>query len=46
MEEVTQKVLVGTNDTLADCNSNLQSVANVVDIMDRLMEDAGKLQTE
>lgn len=46
VEEVTQKVLVGTNDTLADCNTNLQSVANVVDIMDRLMEDAGKLQTE
>lgn len=46
VEEVTKKVLAGTNDTLADCNMNLQSVANVVGIMDHLMADAEKLQAE
>ena len=32
------------NDTLQSCNTNLQSVANVVEIMDKLMENAEKLQ--
>ena len=44
VEAVTQKVMEEANDTLEDCNTNLQSVANVVELMDKLMANAEKLQ--
>lgn len=44
VESVTQKVMDGANDTLQSCNTNLRSVANVVEIMDKLMGNAEKLQ--
>lgn len=44
--EVTQKVMDGASETLAVCNTNLQSVAHVTDIMDTLAKEAAKLQTE
>lgn len=44
VEAVTQKVMDEANDTLEDCNTNLQSIANVVELMDKLMENAEKLQ--
>jgi len=44
VEEVTQKVMDEANDTLQSCNTNLQSVAAVADLMDKLMENAEKLQ--
>lgn len=43
---VTQKVMDGANETLAVCNTNLQSIAHVTDIMDTLAKEAGKLQSE
>ena len=42
MEEVTS----GTDETLSNCNTNLESVAKVVALMDSLKEDAMKLQSE
>jgi iron complex transport system ATP-binding protein len=39
-----KKVMEEANDTLEDCNTNLQSVANVVELMDKLMANAEKLQ--
>jgi len=44
VETVTQKVMDGANETLESCNTNLQSIANVTEIMDKLMENAEKLQ--
>lgn len=44
VEAVTQKVMEEANDTLESCNTNLQSIANVAEIMDKLMENAEKLQ--
>lgn len=44
--EVTQKVMDGAGETLAVCNTNLQSVAHVTDIMDALAKEAEKLQSE
>lgn len=41
---VTQKVMDSANETLASCNTNLQSIAKVVDIMNTLTEEATKLQ--
>ncbi len=46
IETVTQKVMEGANDTLESCNTNLQSIANVTEIMDRLMRNAERLQTK
>ena len=43
---VTQKVMDGANETLAVCNTNLQSIAHVTEIMDNLAKDAEKLQSE
>ena len=44
VSSVTQKVMDGANETLAVCNTNLQSVAHVADIMDALTKEAEKLQ--
>jgi len=44
VEAVTQKVMDGATDTLQSCNTNLQSVANVTEHMEKLMENAEKLQ--
>lgn len=46
VEAVTKKVMDGATDTLQSCNTNLQSIANVVEIMDKLMNNAEKLQAE
>lgn len=43
---VTQKVMDGANETLAVCNTNLQSIAHVTEIMDILSKEADKLQSE
>lgn len=43
---VTQKVMDGANETLAVCNTNLQSIAHVANIMDILAKEAEKLQSE
>lgn len=43
---VTQIVMDGANETLASCNTNLQSIAKVADIMDTLTKEAAKLQQE
>jgi len=44
VEAVTQKVMDEANETLESCNTNLQSIANVAQIMERLQENAEKLQ--
>lgn len=44
VETVTQQVMDGANETLQSCNTNLQSVANVTELMEKLMEHAEKLQ--
>ena len=44
VETVTQRVMDEATDTLQSCNTNLQSIANVTEIMDKLMENAEKLQ--
>ena len=44
VEVVTQKVMEEANETLESCNTNLQSIANVAELMDKLTENAGKLQ--
>lgn len=41
---VTQRVMDSANETLASCNTNLQSIAKVADIMNVLTEEATKLQ--
>ena len=41
---VTQRVMDSANETLASCNTNLQSIAKVSDIMNTLTEEAAKLQ--
>lgn len=41
---VTQRVMDSANETLASCNTNLQSIAKVADIMNVLTEEAAKLQ--
>ncbi|MBR6536051.1 MAG: hypothetical protein IKT67_02530 [Lachnospiraceae bacterium] len=46
VEAVTQKVMEEANDTLESCNTNLQSIATVTEIMDRLMRNAEMLQTK
>ena len=43
---VTGKVMDGANETLASCNTNLQSIAKVAEIMNTLTEDATKLKQE
>ncbi len=43
---VMEKVMDGANTTLESCNTNLQSVANVSDVMDRLKTDTLKLKSE
>lgn len=43
VESVTQKVMEGAAGTLQSCNTNLQSVANVTELMEKLMENAEKL---
>lgn len=42
----TGKVMEGANETLASCNTNLQSIAKVAEIMNALTEDAAKLKQE
>jgi len=44
VETVTQRVMDEATDTLQSCNTNLQSIANVTEIMDKLMANAEKLQ--
>ena len=44
MADVTQKVMDSANETLASCNTNLQSIAKVSDIMNTLTQEAAKLQ--
>lgn len=46
VEAVTQKVMEEANDTLLSCNTNLQSIANVTEIMELLKQNADKLQAE
>lgn len=46
VEEVTGKVMDEATETLQSCNTNLQSIATVAEIMDKLMENAEKLQAE
>ena len=41
---VTQRVMDSANETLASCNTNLQSIAKVAEIMNVLTEEATKLQ--
>ena len=41
---VTQRVMDSANETLASCNTNLQSIAKVAEIMNTLTEEAAKLQ--
>lgn len=41
---IMQKVMVGADETLESCNTNLNSIANVAGIMDKLMDEAEKLQ--
>ena len=41
---VTQRVMDSANETLPSCNTNLQSIAKVADIMNTLTEEAAKLQ--
>lgn len=43
---VTQKVMDGANETLAVCNTNLQSIAHVTEIMDTLAKEAEKLHND
>ena len=43
---VTQNVMNGANETLAVCNTNLESIAHVTEIMDNLAKEAEKLQSE
>lgn len=43
---VTQKVMDGANETLASCNTNLQSIAKVSEIMNTLTKEAVKLKQE
>lgn len=43
---VTRMVMDGANETLASCNTNLQSIAKVAEIMNTLSEDAAKLKQE
>ena len=46
VHSVTQNVMHGANETLAVCNTNLQSIAHVAVIMDNLSKDAQKLKSE
>ncbi len=41
---VTQRVMDSANETLASCNTNLQSIDKVADIMNTLTGEAAKLQ--
>lgn len=41
-----QKVMSGADETLENCNTNLDSIAKVVALMDSLKEEATKLQNE
>lgn len=41
-----QKVMSGADETLENCNTNLDSIAKVVKLMDSLKEEAAKLQKE
>ncbi len=41
---IMEKVMAGADETLESCNTNLNSIANVAEIMDNLKEEAGKLQ--
>ncbi len=44
ISQVTQKVMDEANETLESCNTNLQSIARVADLMETLREDAQKLR--
>ncbi len=44
ISQVTQKVMDETNETLESCNTNLQSIARVAELMEALREDAQKLK--
>lgn len=44
ISEITQKVKEEANNTLESCNTNLQSIARVADLMENIREDAIKLQ--
>jgi len=46
VEAVTRKVMDEAKDTLLSCNTNLQSIATVADIMEVLKQNADKLQAE
>ncbi len=43
---VTEEVTAGAEETLEECNRNLESVNYVVKIMEHLREDANRLQSE
>lgn len=43
---VTQKVMDEANETLESCNTNLQSIARVAELMEALREDAQKLRKQ
>ena len=44
--EIMGQVMGEANKTLESCNTNLQSIANVADVMERLKEDTCKLHTD
>lgn len=46
VSNIMEKVMEGANDTLESCNTNLQSIANVSEVMDRLKDETSKLQSE
>ncbi len=46
MESVTQKVMEEASETLQSCNTNLHSVAAVVELMELLKQNADKLQAD
>ena len=46
VETTMQKVMSGADETLENCNTNLDSIAKVVALMDGLKEEANKLKSE
>ena len=46
VETTMQKVMSGADETLESCNTNLDSIAKVVTLMDGLKEEANKLKSE
>lgn len=43
---IMDQVMDEANETLESCNTNMQSISNVADVMDRLKEDTCKLHIE